>query len=284
MTNRITKVAAAILVGTLAGALLAAEATPLHAADNCLSGPQGAAPKGSHWYYRIDHATKRNCWYVRAQSGKAASANLSGTPALPQARVPLQPSVANARAEASPADIELSSGVATEPPRSDAPASTQDSNLSGADNGQAAVTSGSVDQTNPDSVKSSTPQPAASGVTPNSSTPSAAAAPLAVPTMRSASPSIPTLFLVIVGALAAAAAFASIIFKFGSAARNDRRDSRRDRRAPWDPVDVGASIQSPPLAAKAATLRAGLAREHHEPVIPDEIVQLLAKLSKEAAV
>ena len=35
-------------------------------ADDCLSAPNSAAPQGSHWYYRLDRATKRKCWYVRA--------------------------------------------------------------------------------------------------------------------------------------------------------------------------------------------------------------------------
>ena len=41
------------------------------AADDCLSGPKGATPEGSHWYYRVDHATKRHCWYLRAEGEKA---------------------------------------------------------------------------------------------------------------------------------------------------------------------------------------------------------------------
>jgi hypothetical protein len=40
-------------------------------ADNCLSAPSGATPSGSHWYYRIDRVTKRQCWYLREESEKA---------------------------------------------------------------------------------------------------------------------------------------------------------------------------------------------------------------------
>jgi hypothetical protein len=35
-------------------------------ADDCLAAPNSAAPQGSHWYYRIEHATKLKCWYLRA--------------------------------------------------------------------------------------------------------------------------------------------------------------------------------------------------------------------------
>lgn len=40
-------------------------------ADSCLSAPSGATPSGSHWYYRIDRVTKRQCWYLREESEKA---------------------------------------------------------------------------------------------------------------------------------------------------------------------------------------------------------------------
>jgi hypothetical protein len=87
--------------------------------------------------------------------------------------------------------------------------------------------------------------------------------------------------LVIVGAFALAALLAGAIFRFGNARRNDRQDFGRDQRAPWDSIDVGATIRSPPLATEAP--QSSPARDRHEAVIPDEIVQLLAKLSKEAA-
>ena len=100
MTNRTGNSVTAILRGALASVMLVVAMNGVaHAADTCLSGPKGTAPKGSHWYYRIDHATKRNCWYVRAEGEKpAASRTSSVSPPSPQAETPLQPSVANARA------------------------------------------------------------------------------------------------------------------------------------------------------------------------------------------
>ena len=32
------------------------------AVDECLSKPNAPAPKGQHWYYRIDHTNNRQCW------------------------------------------------------------------------------------------------------------------------------------------------------------------------------------------------------------------------------
>jgi hypothetical protein len=142
-----------------------------------------------------------------------------------------------------------------------------------------------LDQTGANAVDASTPNPADPGAKLNSSTPSVAAAPLAAADMRSASPSgsLPTLLLVIVGALAIAALLAGAIFRFGSARRNDRHDFGRDQRAPWDSIDVGPTIRAPPLATEAPTPQTNPARDRHEAIIPDEIVQLLSKLSKEAA-
>jgi hypothetical protein len=86
MSNRSVKFVPALIAGVVAGANLAAmtdlraqvittaeAATPATqaAADSCLSAPKGATPSGSHWYYRIDRTTKRQCWYLREESDKA---------------------------------------------------------------------------------------------------------------------------------------------------------------------------------------------------------------------
>jgi hypothetical protein len=256
-----------------------------HATDTCLSGPKGAAPKGSHWYYRIDHTTKRNCWYVRAEGEKPAASQNSplSQAAPPQTEAPLQPSVANARAEANAADIGQPNAAAAERAPPAAVNDGQGPDAPAADSGQSTVSSRWLDRADADTITGSTPNPDDSDASTNPSAPSVA--PLAAANARPASPSgpVPTLLLVIVGALALAALFAGIIFRFGSARRDDRQDFDRDRRAPWDAVDVGATIRSPPLATEAPAPQINPARERHEAVIPDEIVQLLSRLSKEAA-
>jgi hypothetical protein len=35
-------------------------------ADTCLAAPKTAAPGGQHWYFHIDRATRRKCWYLHA--------------------------------------------------------------------------------------------------------------------------------------------------------------------------------------------------------------------------
>jgi hypothetical protein len=276
--------ATVILIGALASCTLVGAA---RATETCLTGPKGAAPKGSHWYYRIDHATKRNCWYVRAEGGKPAASQISSvTPAVPQTEMPLQPLVANARAEAGPADIGQPNTVAAERAPSGAVNSDQAADAPAADSGQPLVSSRWPDRADADTIAGSTPKPNDSGASPNPSAPSVAVAPLAAANARPVSPSaVPTLLLVIVGALALAALFAGIVFRFGSAGRDDRQHFARDQhqRAPWDAVEVGATIRSPPLATEAPAPQTSPARERHEAIIPDEIVQLLSKLSKEAA-
>ncbi len=286
MTNRSGNSAAAILVGALASVTLVIATNGVaHATETCLSGPKGAAPKGSHWYYRIDHATKRNCWYVRAEGDKpVASQNSPLSQVSPQPETPLQPSVANARAEAGPADIGQPNAGAAERTPSGAANNAQGSDAPTADSGQSPVSSRWLDQADAEPITGSTPKPDDSGASLNPPAPSAAVAPLAAANARSASPGpVSTLFLVIVGALAVAAFFGGVIFRFGGARRNDPQGFARDQRAPWDSIDVGATIRSPPLATEPPRPQPGLARERHEAIIPDEIVQLLSRLSKEAA-
>ena len=67
-------------------------------ADDCLAAPNSPAPQGSYWYYRLDRATQRKCWYTRAPGQPAQqlaapattgpAASLHSTPALSGAPLP----------------------------------------------------------------------------------------------------------------------------------------------------------------------------------------------------
>jgi hypothetical protein len=79
----------------------AAKETSAKTADTCLSGPKGPVPAGGHWYYRVDRATKRNCWYIgeeKNKSARAAPKDSSSSPAAsaPEASPPVSPVAANA--------------------------------------------------------------------------------------------------------------------------------------------------------------------------------------------
>ncbi len=46
------------------------------AVDQCRTRPGLATAQGMHWYYRLDHVTRRQCWYLgSASAGRHANAN-----------------------------------------------------------------------------------------------------------------------------------------------------------------------------------------------------------------
>jgi hypothetical protein len=63
------RVAAALAV-SLTAVIGTAEVS--RAADDCLTKPNALAPQGSHWYYRIDRTTHRQCWFLGAEGAFAA--------------------------------------------------------------------------------------------------------------------------------------------------------------------------------------------------------------------
>lgn len=113
MPNRNAKFVSAVFAGVLAGSnFIPALNDSAHAEDTCLAAPNAQTPHGSHWYYRIEHGTKRHCWYLREEGdahSQSAAATSSPAPASPppapakpapaQADTAMQGSVANARAE-----------------------------------------------------------------------------------------------------------------------------------------------------------------------------------------
>ena len=114
MSNRSAKFVCALVVSILAGANFGAvaengtkPADNSKSADNCLSAPKGAVPAGGHWYYRLDRATKRQCWYIgeakskpaRAAPQNSALSTQAADNAPPQKNPTVSKSVADARAE-----------------------------------------------------------------------------------------------------------------------------------------------------------------------------------------
>jgi hypothetical protein len=110
------------LLSFVAVAVLAATA---HAED-CLAAPNSAAREGTRWYYRLDRATQRKCWYMRAPDQLAQQATVTGKKALPQSAfaIPIprpRPSTADSSLALRPADTDQSSshaGFAIPIPRS----------------------------------------------------------------------------------------------------------------------------------------------------------------------
>ncbi|SEM72847.1 hypothetical protein SAMN05443254_103449 [Bradyrhizobium sp. OK095] len=239
MGNRTAKFISALVGSIIAGVPLAAvsqnaPAAPnaANAASDCLASAKGTAPQGQHWYYRLDRATKRQCWYLRAEGGKVTqSAQATDTPGTDSAA---SPSVQNARAEYIAPQTTQAPAVASAPPVAQQPSSTvTDSNVE-----QPAVAARWPDA----SATAPAPQPSAKPAKP--ATPVALAS-AEIPADKPTG-SLQMLLLVIGGALALAGLLASVIYRFaGGRVRVQAADHRRvnwddrephdldDNRAPW---------------------------------------------------
>jgi hypothetical protein len=80
MMNRTTSFVVGALTCTIAGAsFVTMHLGDAGAAAECLATPSKGAPAGQHWYYRIDRATQRHCWYL-GDEGKAVARAAKATP------------------------------------------------------------------------------------------------------------------------------------------------------------------------------------------------------------
>ena len=71
MPQRMTIFVTAILVIVVAAVSLTARMSIAQsAADECITKPNSTPPQGSHWYYRIDRATRKQCWYLGPEGDK----------------------------------------------------------------------------------------------------------------------------------------------------------------------------------------------------------------------
>ncbi|MET4070908.1 hypothetical protein ABID58_005718 [Bradyrhizobium sp. S3.2.6] len=263
MGNRTAKFVSALIGSIIAGAPLAAvsqnapsapsAASTANAASDCLASPKGATPQGQHWFYRLERATKRQCWYLRAegakatQSAQATQGAQEATADTPNAAPAAPQSVQNAHAEY----IAPQTRAAASAPAPAAASTQQSPGTADANAAQPAVAT-------------RWPDAAAASPAPQQPSPATAAAPAAAPARPSATPaaspapvtlaaaeapadkptgSLQMLLLVIGGALALAGLLASIIYRFaGGRVRVQAGDHRRvnwdqrdhgDSRAPW---------------------------------------------------
>jgi hypothetical protein len=233
-------------------------------ADDCLSGPKDQTPQGSHWYYRIDRATKRQCWYLRAEGEKlskvsppnpsvSASSSASARPASPKSEPAVQRKTADARAE-------LPQRTAIEQPNREArpyqakSAGAAVSDITGdskppvAETQPSVVASRWVGQVNADSstspapLVSPAPNPnkayAATNVSP-ASLPQSLSPPVAGQFAAADVPpetpthSVQMLLAAIMGALVLAAVMGRLIFRIVGMRRRARRRMRGRRGAIW---------------------------------------------------
>jgi hypothetical protein len=295
MSNRSVKFAPALLAGVVAGASLAtmtdlraqvitaAEAAmpaTQVAADGCQSAPKGTTPSGSHWYYRIDRVTKRQCWYLREESDAADDkfaraappASAAEEPAAPPQRTVTRKSIADARAEwiSQPARAEPNPPARIEPrpvaavptpavqnsARATMPNVLAPAPLSSMRWNDAPVVRASANPSDLQLAAATPPPPAVQP--PQVAQVQLTAADQAAPIAAEAPPAKPKaslqkLLLVIAAALALAGLTVSAIVRIGR--MRARRAIRRKRRAMWDTAKTKRRSPQPMFHDEDAGLR-----------------------------
>jgi hypothetical protein len=303
MQTRTAKFVSAIFASLLASMpLTTVSHGAVPAADDCLSKPKGQAPEGSHWYYHIDRASKRHCWYLGDQREKLSRAKPQNSapiadPASPQKETATPRPVTDAYAE-----LPLPQTRVEQQPNASAwqgtPATT--ANTASVENGQPA--NGPDAKTQLSVIASRWPDPSgvSSSVSPAPMTENSDEAsqlnteqlPLPIGATSAAaglssekqSGSVQMLLLVMMGALVLAGVMGSAIFRFSRFRLAGRRQTRNDRRAIWDSVDTDRP--SPPAYPKAdpSIRRVDIPHELRQADDPDDrIAEMLARLSRGAA-
>jgi hypothetical protein len=75
----------AACAGLLVAASMLGTNQAARAADDCLTGPNRQPGPGGHWYFHLDRATDRKCWYlVEATARAPAAETVQPQPAEPQ--------------------------------------------------------------------------------------------------------------------------------------------------------------------------------------------------------
>lgn len=270
MANRTAKFISALVASLFAGIPLSAESqdapaapaaqTAAAGADDCLTSPKGAAPQGQHWHYRLERSTKRQCWYLRAESAKPAQAAQASTPAPKVAQSPSK-SVQDARAEWT--------AQQTTSPAAPAPSVTPNTSVASAD---PQPSSPAVETRWPDPAEvaaAPAPEPApapkaaetrVASKAPVSAKASAVALASAEAPAEKQVGSLQMLLLVIGGALAAAGIIGSVIYRL---ARAGVRAESAKRRVNWDEFEPAEQECSPAPWAHAST--ANISRELESP-------------------
>jgi hypothetical protein len=269
-------------------ALRAEPAAATATSDDCLAKPNGDAPAGSHWFYRVDRASGRRCWHVRAQDGQADSADAKaeqGESAAPR-RVTTPAPAPSAAAPPEPQARSTDNGPsAALPPAPDWPAMSTPSRIAAPIAGDAApVTNDNAAEQAPP-TRAIDPQIDARAADAHfASTPPAAAPapPMAEPVAaRTATSTIDpnhipallgtglVLLLIILGSIAA---------HFAGRVLQGRRLRRAAREAPspsWDSSHADVETNLRTLSAPVVQMRRK-DKAPDRPVAPDETAPVVA--------
>ncbi len=300
MSNRIGKFASAICVGLLSSVAH----TPMfnsaaQAADDCLSGPKDQTPAGGHWYYRIDHATKRHCWYLRGENEKLSRDTPQSAASLSKPVLPRQETVTRSIADAR-AELLMPQTRIEAPSRTQAFVPAKPADPARIDNGQSenawdANTQRSVvafrwpelSGTSPSANSASKMDALAKSVEPASPAPPPSVQAALQVAAADLSPETPTYSVqlqlsALLGALALAGIGGSIIFKFGSS-RGARPPKVRARRGTiWESTDDDSILLSAQPGAENYSRRSNFACDLDRARRNDRIAEFFSQLSKQA--
>ena len=318
MPNRTAKFASAIFAGLLAGTpLTTISHSAAGAQDECLSSPNDKAPGGGHWYYRIDRATKRHCWYQREQGEKssqitAPNSAASARPVAPKPAPAAQRSVADAHAE-----LPWQSRIEQPSRDRSVPAITADAAVGEinpdvkppvAEGQQPNIVSRWLGQSDTDPLNNpiflTSPTPLAgplpngpvpvgptankddpganvSAAPPTQALPSPAAVQFAAADVSSPTHSVQMLLAAIMGALALAGVMGRAIFKFVGPRSPAKLKGRKRRGAIWKSADDGRTTSNAYSAADALSPRPDFPRDLDQVDDPgDSIAELLRDFSR----
>jgi len=295
MSSRTAKFLSAVFASVLLGTPLATLAqNAARTADNCLAGPKkDHTPQGSHWYYRIDRATKRHCWYLADEHAPQAAApnSSAAVKSLPQdAETTMQHSVANARAE-------LPAQTPVEPPNSNAAPSLSVDDARSEDSGGVATPGTPISRsvvasrwpdpysaeppTNPPPNKRD-PDMGVSSVSRTQPTSVLTAGKFAAADLSSETPlySMQMQLAALMGMLALAGIIGTVIFKFGSSPRPLQSEIRKRRGPIWESTDDDRIVLSGHPGADALPRRTGFARDLDQVRRDDRVAEFFSQLTK----
>jgi hypothetical protein len=264
MATRIAKFASAIFASLLAGAPITIITSSFaHAAGDCQTEPGSETRQGQHWYYRIEHGTKRHCWYLREEGERAEQATSSeGTAAASRRNeTAVRGSIADAHGELPSPRVRVQQdggASAARRPRANMPtaATPEDNQYPGASASPAdgvprsLVASRLPELWAVDSSVNPAPEPSATMVADANPTPQAESSPAIAPVTLAAAAapiqktggSLRMVLLVILGALALASLMGKVVYRLGRARHVARAVARR--RAIWESADPARSPSS----------------------------------------
>jgi len=261
MSSRVARIASAVFASILTGAPLTAilQGTA-DAAESCQTLPGDQTPEGKHWYYRTEHPSNRQCWYLRDEGEGPAQAGVTQRtekPVEPKAETAApQRSLADAHAELPWPQPRIEQNTSASTPQQPQAMPTDAANVPAPQHPDVleSTTRGSLIDTrwpDPGAASTASPQAAApdrvaEAQPDRATTPAQAAAPAAPATADTSPAKVPaslaTLLMVVAGALALAGLTASAIFRLG--ARRSARAVRARPRVAWEAAD--RARQSPP--------------------------------------